>query len=253
MVRRYVEGRCLGRTITRVQVLDGSIIDGIPPDRFARSVHGKMLRRARRHGKQLFIDLGDMFMAVHLGMTGDLLLLERGERLPPHARVIFSLDDKTRLVYDDPRKFGAVGVASSIDEFVQEHRLGPDALKVPRKEFVERSQRSRRSIKAVLLDQHVVAGVGNLYADESLFQSKLHPLTPSAKLSEEELGRLWSEIRRVLRASIKSSTDFQKLPEDFLLRSRSAGSRCPRGNGMLEYIRVAGRTTIFCPVCQTHK
>jgi formamidopyrimidine-DNA glycosylase len=250
MVRRYAEERCKGRTITNVRVLDEGILDGVSRSIFVQSIQGRQIIGASRHGKQLFLNLRKGFITVHLGMTGDLLMLERGERPPSHARTLFTFDDTTRLVYDDPRKFGALGLTSSMADFVREHRLGPDALKVSKKEFVARAQRSHRAIKSVLLDQHVIAGVGNLYADESLFQSKIHPLVASNELPVEALERIWAQVRHVLNASIRVSTDFQMLPEGFLLRSRAAGSPCNRGNGILHSIKVGGRTTIFCPACQ---
>ncbi len=249
MVRRYVEGHCLGRTIVKAKVLDASILDQVSSRRFVGFVRGKRINAVIRHGKQLFFDMSVGFVTVHLGMTGDLIALE-DEILPRHTRVLLLLNDSEMLVYDDPRKFGSIGLAKSVPDFLLEHRLGPDALDISRKEFVERVRRSRRAIKSVLIDQHVVAGVGNLYADESLFQARVHPLAPADQLSIHELERLWQKTRDVLKTSIDASTDFSKLPDGYLLRSRSSGMRCPRGNGTLQSIKVGGRTTIFCPVCQ---
>jgi formamidopyrimidine-DNA glycosylase len=250
MVRRYVEERCVGRTIIKVKILDEAILDRLLPRQFVSSVRCRAIRGISRHGKQLFLDLGSTLMTVHLGMTGDLIILKGRKKLPKHARAVFALDDGARLVYDDPRKFGAIGITSSFANFAEEHRLGPDALKISKKEFIRRAQKSHRAIKSALLDQHIVAGVGNLYADESLYQSRIDPLTASDDLSEEELGRIWVEIRHVLNASIDFSTDFQELPGSFLLHSRVVGSPCHRCNGLLQSMRVGGRTTVFCPICQ---
>lgn len=250
MVRRYIEERCVGRTITKVKILDEAILDRLLPSQFVSSVRCRAVRGISRHGKQLFLDLASTLMTVHLGMTGDLIILKGRKKLPKHARAVFALDDGTRLVYDDPRKFGAIGITSSFADFAEEHRLGPDALEISKKEFILRAQKSHRAIKSVLLDQHIVAGVGNLYADESLYQSRINPLTASDDLSEEELGRIWVEIRHVLNASIDVSTDFQELPGSFLLHSRVVGSPCHRCNGLLQSMRVGGRTTVFCPICQ---
>jgi formamidopyrimidine-DNA glycosylase len=250
MVRRYVEERCQGRTISKLRVIDIGILDSITKEALVRSVQGRRIMAVRRHGKQLFLELSDGVLTVHLGMTGDLLMLNRGERLPAHARVIMTFEDRARLAYDDPRKFGAMGFAGSVHEFVTERKLGPDALQISSKRFVERARSSHRAIKSVLLDQHILAGVGNLYADESLYQAKVHPLTPADELSNPLLKKILVEVSRTLRASIKVSTDFSKLPEGFLLRSRAAGEPCPLGHCMLRAIKVGGRTTIFCPHCQ---
>lgn len=250
MVRRYVEERCHGRTISELKVFDEGILDGITKESLVRSVQGRRILAVRRHGKQLFLELNDGVLTVHLGMTGDLLMLNRKERLPAHARVLMIFEDKTRLAYDDPRKFGAIGLASSTIEFVTERKLGPDALQISKKEFVERTHSSRRAIKSVLLDQHVLAGVGNLYADEALYQAKVHPLSPANELSIQVLMKISAKVRQVLKVSIDASTDFSKLPVGFLLRSRVAGTLCPRGHDRLRAIKVGGRTTIFCPFCQ---
>ena len=250
MVRRYVAQCCKGRIITNPKVWDNGILAGVKAGDLVRSVRGKKIIGAARHGKQLFIDLDDGLLTVHLGMTGDLTLLEERERLPPHARITLGFEDGTRLAYDDPRKFGAIGLARSIPVFVTEHRLGPDALKISLEEFVERARPSRRAIKAVILDQHVLAGVGNLYADEALFQAKVHPMAPANMLSASDLEEVHAKVRRALRASIKVSTDFSKLPGDFLLRSRVVGAPCRKGHDSLQALKVGGRTTIYCPSCQ---
>lgn len=250
MVRRYLEERCQGRRIERVKVLDEGILDGVTRSAFVHAIQGREIIEASRHGKQLFLDLGATLMTVHLGMTGDLLLLEEGERPPSHMRVLLTLEGAAHLAYDDPRKFGAIGLTCSRADFVTGHRLGPDALSISKREFVTRVKRSRRAIKSVLLDQHVLAGVGNLYADESLYQARVHPLLPADQLPQASLERIWAEVRRVLKTSIKVSTDFRLLPQSFLLRNRVAGSPCPRDNGSLHSLKIGGRTTIFCPACQ---
>jgi formamidopyrimidine-DNA glycosylase len=194
--------------------------------------------------------MGDGLMTVHLGMTGDLLALEEGGELPSYARAVLEFDDGGLLAYDDPRKFGAIGLASSLRGFVMEHGLGPDALAIAGKQFIAKASRSARSLKSLLLDQHVLAGVGNLYADEALFRSRLYPLQPADSLDKAALGRLCGNVKRVLRASIGAGTDFSQLPGSYLLRERREGARCPRGNGELMVMRVGGRSSYYCPACQ---
>ncbi|MDD1747617.1 MAG: DNA-formamidopyrimidine glycosylase [Methanomassiliicoccales archaeon] len=251
MARRYLEECCKGRRIERVKVLDEGILRAVARGAFAKAVQGRKVMGAGRHGKQLFIDLGGICLTVHLGMTGGLVMLEGGEKPPTHTRVMFAFEDATSLAYDDPRKFGAIGLSSSVADFVMTHKLGPDALSISKREFMARAQRSRRAIKSLLIDQHVIAGVGNLYADESLFQAKVHPLMSADQLSQAAIERIWVEVRRVLKASIAVDTDFRSLPEGFLLSNRVADRPCPRRNGALRAIKVGGRTTIFCPTCQT--
>lgn len=251
LVRRYIEAHCRGSTIIKADILDPSILDHVSPSQFNLAIQGKEINKVLRHGKQLFIELEGNYLTIHLGMTGDVMFLEEREKLPKYVRITLILDGERRLAYDDPRKFGVIGFVGSIAEFLREKKLGPDALKMSMHEFIARARRSRRPIKSWLLDQHVVAGVGNLYADECLHQSRVHPQKAINELSQEQLERTWAMMRKVLKTSIRVSTDFHRLPPGFLLRSRMEGAPCPRGDGTLMSIKIGGRTTIFCPTCQT--
>ena len=249
-VRRRVAEQVTRARIVGMRVVDEGVIRGIGARELTSLAVDGRISDVVRHGKQLFLVLeGGGAITVHLGMTGDLMV--RARSAPSRFdRVVLELDNGEDLVFEDMRKFGAVGWTEGKDSFLSGHGLGPDAQLVSKKEFVSRVGRRKTAIKIVLLDQHVVAGIGNLYADEVLFQARIHPLRPAQELDEDELGRLWKAIRRVLRASVRVSTDFDSLPRSFLLRNRRAGETCPRRNGILESIRVTGRTTIYCPTCQ---
>lgn len=241
---------CRGRKIVGVRVLDERILEGLARPSFSAALKGRSIDATYRHGKQLFVDLGGIMLTIHLGMTGDVAPLGPREHVPRHTRALLKLDGGLRLAYDDPRMFGALGVAASVEGFVKDRGLGPDALLVSADEFVSRSARSSRAVKALLLDQRVLAGVGNLYADEALFQARIHPSSPSRGLSGRRLEALGMAIPRVLQSSIAAGTYLSNLPEGYLLRDRGPGAPCPRGDGHLAMIRVGGRASFFCPACQ---
>ncbi len=254
MVRRRLEHDCVGKKILRTTIIDDGILDHVGASRLARTLKNRTITSAERRGKQLFLGIeSGTALTIHLGLTGDLECLKPPEGRTRWARLVLDLDDGSSMVYTDLRKFGAIGLTRSMDEFVSEHNLGPDALDVDAAEFVRRVRSHKRAIKAVLLDQHVVAGVGNLYADEALFQSKLHPLTIASEISKRKTSELHSMMQMVLRTSIDAETDFEAFPPGFLLRHRARGAECPRGNGRLVVIEAAGRTTILCPKCQRRK
>ena len=190
-----------------------AVLEGCSAKELASFCGNRTVIGARRHGKQMFIELDrGGLVTVHLGMTGDLVFKAKKGKPGKHDRVLFNFKDGSQLVYEDMRKFGAIGTAASIDQFVKMKRLGPDALEVGKKEFVSRVGRHKRAIKTVLLDQKVLAGIGNLYADEVLFQSRIHPLRLASALSSKEVEALFKNTRKVLQASMRVSSDFELLP-----------------------------------------
>lgn len=251
LARRYLEGHVLGLAISRVNVLDQGILESIGPEDLNSCLVGQTFVAIIRHGKQLFLGLkGGGCMTMHFGMTGSACYEEKGRVPDRHDRLVIDFNEKGHLVFNDQRKFGAISYAESPQAFIEQKRLGPDALMVSKKEFVERAISHRKPIKATLLDQHVVAGIGNLYSDEVLFQTKVHPSILSSELSPRRMGHVHRAMGEVLRASIDARSDFCLLPEGYMLRDRSAGAPCPRGNGHLKAMVVGGRTAFFCPSCQ---
>jgi formamidopyrimidine-DNA glycosylase len=240
----------LNRPIQSVEVLDDGVLQKVDAGAFQIGLIGRSMTTVGRQGKQMFIGLDDgSFLTIHLGMTGDLIIDEDGSA-PRFTRIALHFAGGMSLFYLDQRKFGAVGLIGSVDKFVAEHRLGPDALCINRSEFIERTSSRRKAIKSVLLDQAVLSGIGNLYADEALFQAKIHPETRADTISRKKMADLHRHIGRILRISIAASSDFDALPDGYLLKNREEGAECPRGNGPLAMTKVGGRTTIYCPRCQ---
>jgi formamidopyrimidine-DNA glycosylase len=251
--RRYLEKNALNRRIRSVEVLDDGILQDIDAATFEQVLKGGSMTTAGRRGKQMFLGLDDgSFLTVHLGMTGDVIV-DKDEPAPKYSRIAFRFEDGISLFYVDQRKFGAIGIVGSVDRFVTDHRLGPDALCINRTDFIERVSNHKKAIKTVLLDQSVLSGIGNLYADEVLFQARLHPSMRADAISHRRLADLYRHVGKVLKGSIAVSSDFDALPEGYLLRSRVEGAPCPRGNGSLVMVKVGGRTSIFCPRCQRLK
>ncbi len=251
MTRLFIDNRVKGRCVVSLDVKDGKMLTNGTESAMRKAFTGMTVCDAHRHGKNLLVRIGDDHLYVHLGMSGSLHLLGDGEHTS-HERLSLVLDDGA-LVLDDPRRFGRFGLYHRIEDLLTEKDLGPDALTVSEKVFVSRLQGRRGSIKPLLLDQSVVAGVGNLYADEALFQERLHPSTKIGTLSGKDLAGLGKRVRKVLETSISVRTDFTELPEGFLLRDRAEGAPCPRCGTELVAIRVGGRTAVLCPACQSQR
>ncbi len=226
----------LNRTIARVRVLDERILAVRP--RAMQALKGRRFTGVRRHGKHLFAQAGDdLWLRLHFGMSGDLTTeIER------FARVVFEFDDGTIIAFDDMRLFGVVDLVRDPDEFIRERGLGPDPLMIGLREFRARIAGRRGAIKPLLLSQELIAGVGNLYADETLYRSGIHPRRGTDRLGDDEVKSMFDHLRRVLREAIEDRRRWTF--------EREEGERCARCGGTIRRATVGGRTTYFCPVHQ---
>ena len=247
--RRTLERHALGKTLAGVSVRDQGVLDGVTPRALAAVLRGRTVREVTRHGKIVFADLGPgSTLVLRFGMTGDLVPVDDGE-VPRFARVLFRFAQGGGLAFTDMRKFGSVGLAPSPQAYLADRGVGPDALRARAAVFAAGAQGRRAPIKAVLLDQALLAGVGNLYADEALFQAGVHPMTPAAKLGLVRLRRLHAAVRRVLARAVANEADWGRLPSSWLLPVRDDGP-CPHCGRPLRRLRIAGRTSVFCPARQ---
>lgn len=242
MVARYFAQHALEQRIARVHVLDPRIVT----TRKLGQLVGRSFHRVRRHGKHLFADAGDLWLHIHLGMTGDVAYYR--DEQPRFARVIFDFDNGAHLAYEDMRLFGIVGLTTSPDDYIGERRLGPDPLdaRFNLRAFRKLLHKRRGRIKALLMSQDVIAGIGNLYADEALFRSSIDPRRPIDRLSDGEAKTLYRNIRRVLLEAIDFKSRDADYPPRFLVQHREEGDRCPRCGGTIHRTIVAGRTTYYC-------
>ncbi len=214
-------------------------------------VEDRRIEGTSRHGKYLFtgLDSGSS-LVFHFGMTGDLVLVPRDETNPPYTRAVVSFADGLRLAFTDPRRFGRLGWIPDRDDFIRAKHLGNDALAIPAEELIRILQRSRKRMKLFLLDQHKLAGIGNIYADEILFQAGIHPLREAASLMLEQAARIQPSMQDILRTAISLGADFDQYPGTWLIPHRAPGELCPVCSGKVDRVMVAGRYAYFCPSCQ---
>src|SRR5439155_25660216 len=192
--KRYLDSGSLHQRIAGVEVRDAYVLKRVSPRQFARRLKGRRFENSRRHGKHLFVRAGnELWLRLHFGMTGWLQYLKRDEETPKTARVLFSFANNRRLAFDDQRKFGEVELIKDMDEFLQRRGIGPDALDVGLSEFKTIFRMHRGAVKAILLKQKLIAGIGNLYADEILFRACMHPATAAPGLVIRILGGCFGE------------------------------------------------------------
>ncbi|RQW79627.1 MAG: Fpg/Nei family DNA glycosylase [Methanothrix sp.] len=247
MVRRYLEATSLHQTIRDAAVLDKRIIQSDSSVQHLQQIlPGLQFHSAYRHGKRLFLRLlEDLYLTLHLGLTGDLFYQNAQEAMPRHARFVVTFDNGHRLAFDDSRIFGEVGLTESPQSFLEERKIGPDALQISIKDFLAIMRGRKGIIKSALLNQSLVAGLGNLYADEALFQTGICP--KSRGLDEAQLSDLFSGIQLTLSTALKTHADLSKLPDSFLLPHRHSGGKCPRDGEELKHEKIGGRTSYYCP------
>jgi formamidopyrimidine-DNA glycosylase len=249
--KRYLDDTSLHQRITSVEVRDAYVLKRVSARELDRRLKGRRFENAHRHGKHLFVRAGDkLWLRLHFGMTGSLEYLKRDEQTPKTARVLFDFANNGRLAFDDQRKFGEIELIEDVDEFLQRRGLGPDTLKISLSEFKAIVGKHRGAVKAILLNQQLIAGIGNLYADEILFRACMHPATEAARLSDRDLTRLFRATRYVLEKAIALKTDFNRLPKSWLLTHRGKRGRCPRCGRTLRSATIGGRTSWFCAHCQ---
>jgi len=263
-VVRGLRQHVVGRTIMAVQIAWHKTVQTPSPDEFTAGLVGHRLIGTSRRGKYILLEMdNDTHLSIHLRMTGRLFILPAGAAVEKHTRVVWTLDDGHELHFVDPRKFGRVALLRGADLDALHAKLGPEPLDALSPEGLARRLRRRKiAIKSALLDQAVVAGVGNIYADESLFQAGIAPQRPANSLSAEEMVRLRQALQCVLSSAIErhgttlSDEQFRGLEgrmgqnQGFLAVFRRSGQTCPRCGATIQRIRLGGRSTHFCPHCQ---
>ena len=251
--RRYLDAHGLHRQIAAVDTHGGQdLLEEVSPQQLGKVLTGHSLTATRRHGKYLFAEIGgDGALVLHFGMTGLLEAYDQGEP-PSHTRMRLDFADGGHLAFRNQRKLGLVTVTDSAEAFIADKQLGPDALEaVPDPAALKKALAGRRGgLKSTLMNQAVLAGIGNDYSDEVCFQARLDPRLKVDQLGDRALERLHEAIRRVLREAIDAEADPERMPQDFLLPRREAGAVCPRCGGRIAKLRISGRSGYWCPRCQ---
>jgi formamidopyrimidine-DNA glycosylase len=268
----------VGRTIVRCELSFPTIVRHPEPEEFVDAVQSMRIESAGRRGKYILLGLeaadsrmvrtipdgGVLLLVVHLGMSGQLRLVDPVTPLEKHTHAVFTMDDGRQLRYRDPRRFGRLllGTEQALLAARKMPRLGPEPIdpEFAAEELYRRLRRRRAPLKAVLLDQTAIAGVGNIYADESLYRAGLRPTRMASTVSRRSARRLHESLRQSLVLAIAnrgSSVDTYRdawgeagTQQEQLLVYGRAGEPCFTCGRPLSSVRIAGRTTVFCRRCQ---
>lgn len=262
-VRRGLERLVLGRTILSVEVKVPKMVK-TSYQSFLNELPGQRIQAMRRRGKYLIFDFGQLIMISHLRMEGKYLLFTDQVPTNKHFHLFFKLDDGSTLVYQDVRKFGTFDLLSKNQEeaYFTKKKLGPEPTKKVFKyaSFERALMRSDKPIKPFLLDQKLVAGLGNIYVDEVLWAAKVHPETPARELSKAAMKRVHDQTIAILQLGIekggstirtyRNALGEDGTMQDYLQVYGKTGQPCPRCASMIEKIKLGGRGTHLCPHCQ---
>jgi len=242
---RYFAAHALHQRIARVHVRDERILADIRKETFIRKLRGREFTEVRRHGKHLFALATDTWLHLHFGMTGDLSYYRDAKDEPRFTKIVFEFDGGGHLAFEDVRLFGLANLVDSPEDFIRERGLGPDPLDLDYKRFANLLENRRGAIKSLLMSQEIIAGLGNLYVDEILYQTAIHPRRAVDKIRDAGKRALFTTMRRILRIAIE-----RDLPPRSLFHHREEGERCPRCGGTLRRTVVFGRTTYYCATHQ---
>ena len=265
-VAQGLERRALGRRVAAVEVRHPGVIVG-SAEEFASTLEGRRLVNVSRKGKALALELAaedgsrPRFLLVRLGMTGQFTVKPREAPLESHTHVLLALDDgREELRFRDVRRFGRLRSCTREELEAVLGALGPDAQRVTERQFLAAMCDRHGAIKSWLMNQNLLAGLGNIYADEALFEARIHPLTQPGRVSPEKAHQLYKAVRKVLDRAVQLGgttfsdyLDAEGRPGAFLKKLRvyqHTGGPCRRCGHAIHRMVVAGRSSHFCPRCQ---
>src|SRR2546430_9751076 len=209
--KRYLDATSLHQRIIGIDVRSTYVLKAVSGRKLACRLKGRRLESSRRHGKHLFVRAdGDLWLRLHFGMTGSLRYFKHEQRTPRHTRVLFVFANGHRLAVEDQRKFGEVGLLKDVDEFLKKRALGRDALDISLPQFKEIFGKHRGAVKTILLNQKLIAGIGNIYADEILFRARIHPATQVSALKEKTVAKLFRAARAILNTAIDAKAGMDR-------------------------------------------
>lgn len=250
--RRYIDKHALHQKISSIHLASSLMLLDTSSSTLKKKLEGNSFKSTFRHGKFLFITLlQDGVLMLHFGMTGDLIYGKGNDDAATSYALLIRFSNGNVLALKDPRKFGKIALVDSAEAFIEKRKYGEDALLIRQDEFIGLLKKRKAPIKSVLMNQKLIAGIGNEFSDEILFQARIHPESSSAKLKDSQLADLHRKMRKVLKHAVTLRASRKKLSQYFFLENRKAGLPCPeKCQGVTKMKTIGGRSAYFCPSCQ---
>ena len=254
--KQYLNATSLHHKIEAVEARSRGILADLSSAGLKKRLQGHKFKSTCRYGKYLFAALDNKkWLVLHFGMTGFLKYFKKMEEDSPHDRLLISFANGYHLAYDCQRKLGKIYLIEDSRKFVKEKGLGPDALgpNLNFKFFIEALGNRRAAVKSTLMNQKILAGIGNIYSDEILFQAGIYPKTKAGQLDKQSLQTLFKEINKVLSTAIECRADPEKFPASYVIPHRHSNGNCPKCGEKIVRLKISGRSAYYCPQCQSQK
>ena len=249
--KKFIDDYALHQKIALAKLATRELLLHTDGNELIEVLTGNSFKGTFRHGKFLFIQLHSKgFLMLHFGMTGDLLYHTPDKKSPKAYVLMIQFSNGKNLLFSDSRKLGKIALVKSPEDFITQRGYGTDALKVSWEDFLLKLGKRRVAIKTGLMNQKIIAGVGNEFSDEILFMSGIHPSSAANKLGMSKLKDVYQNMKKVLTEAVKHDADRSKLEHHFFLGNRRAGLTCLRCGGETEFETIGGRSSYFCPSCQ---
>lgn len=245
--QRYFDQTSLQQPIAEVKVYDDKIIRNVSGEEFIDRLTGRAFTGSYRRGKYLFGELDNgHHLLLHFGMTGDLKYYADEEDRPKYERFAFHFENGYTLGFDCPRKFAKIRYLEDLEAYLKDISLGEDARRISEEDFMAKMKGKKSKVKGFLLNQSYLAGVGNLYADEICFQTRVHPASVVDHIPLKKKKEIYRKMKEILDFAVEKNAHYKAYPEDWLWKWREEGATAPDGTGEVRKMKVAGRTTYFC-------
>jgi formamidopyrimidine-DNA glycosylase len=244
--KRYLNATSLHQKIVRTEIRDKSLLGETSDATLYRILEENSFESSFRHGKYLFVQVGEMgWLVLHFGMTGFLKYYQNDREAPDHIRLLIHFNNHYKLAYDCQRKLGLIDFTRYRETFITKKNLGPDPIssQFSYMDFKGRISETRGVIKSFLMNQKWIAGIGNIYSDEILFQAGIHPQAEIKHLSDKKLRKIYDELYSVLETAIEKHVQPENFPRNYLLPNRNVGEKCPKCGGTIQKKTVNGYYT----------
>jgi formamidopyrimidine-DNA glycosylase len=247
--RKYFDQTALNKKIVETDLSAPKMLKGLDPEDFIQQTEGHKFTSTYRHGKYMFASLNNSrHLMLHFGMTGYLQYYKNEEEASSHIRLQFRLSNGFYIAYDNLRRFGAIMLLDNIEDFIEQKALGADPVNenLTFTRFRKLTEGKAGTLKSLLMDQSVLAGIGNIYSDEIAYQAGIHPAANFSSLSEEKKKMIHAKMMSILKTAVKKDGEFSNLPKSYLLNHRKDGEECTICGGKILHKTIAGRTSYYC-------